>query len=178
MFTLKTKLQQRQIDSHFGMEASDLLQQFPDQKAATIRDDLSNFYSVALNYLEKWYDFTDINYQKNVASLALKSRFTFSQLSDAVEALQIRGKLDMDELYDEYCSILLIGTITPNLTAVASSLFSTPITNAPVEREFSLMTAAWTDQRNRCSVELIKSEIFSQVLPLILEVHTNPAMVL
>lgn len=106
MFTLKTKLQQRPIDSHFGMEASNLLQQFPDQKAATIRDDLSNFYSVALNYLEKWYDFTGINYQKNVASLALESRFTFSQLSDAVEALQIRGKLDMDELYDEYCVTL------------------------------------------------------------------------
>lgn len=157
------------------MEASDLLQQFPDQKTATIRDDLSNFYNVALNYLEKWYDFTDINYQKNVASVALKSRFTFSQLSDAVEALQIRGKLDMDELYDEYCvtlprqqgvvekkatvlekwSILPKGTITPNLTVVASFLLSIPINSALAERVFSLKTAAWTDQRNRCSVGLI-----------------------
>ncbi|KAF3855610.1 hypothetical protein F7725_016333 [Dissostichus mawsoni] len=40
----------------------------------------------ALNYLEEWYDFTDNNYQKNVASLALKSKFTFSHLCDAVEA--------------------------------------------------------------------------------------------
>lgn len=167
MFTVKTKLQQRPIDSHFGMEASNLRQQFPDQKAATIRGDLSNFYSVALNYLEKWYDFTGINYQKNVASLALESRFTFSQLSDAVEALQIRGKLDMDELYDslprqqgvvEKWSFLPKGTVTPNLT-VASFLLSIPINNAPVERVFSLVTAAWTDQWNRCLVELIKSEI-------------------
>ncbi|KAI4799868.1 hypothetical protein KUCAC02_016407 [Chaenocephalus aceratus] len=85
----------------------------------------------------------------------------------------------MDELYDEYCvtlprqqdvverrapvvekwSTLLQGKNTPNLTAVASFLLSIPITNASVERVFSLMTAAWTDQRNRCSVELIKSEI-------------------
>ena len=179
MFTLKTKLQQRQVDSFFGMEASELLQEFPDREAATIKKDLSNFYNAALTYLEKWYDFTENNYQKNAACLALKSRFTFSQLCDVVEALQIRGKLDMDDLYDEYCvtlprqqetvekkvpvlekwSILLKGTNTPNLTAVASFIFSIPITNAPVERVFSLMTAAWTDQRNRCSVELIKSEI-------------------
>ncbi|KAJ4929715.1 hypothetical protein JOQ06_018737, partial [Pogonophryne albipinna] len=144
MLTLKTKLQQRQIDSFFGMETIAILQQFPDQKAAAIKHDLSKFYQAALNYLEKWYDFTDNNYQKNVASLALKSKFTFSHLCDAVEVLQIRGKLDMDELYDEYCV-----TLPSHI----------PITNASVERVFSLMTAAWTDQRNRCSVELIKSEI-------------------
>ncbi|KAJ8416211.1 hypothetical protein AAFF_G00382330 [Aldrovandia affinis] len=179
MLTLKTKLQQRQMDSFFGMETSAILQQFPDAKAAAIKHDLSIFYQAALNYLEKWYDFTDNNYQKNVASLALKSKFTFCHLCDAVDALQIRGKLDMDKLYDEYCvtlprqqdiverrapvvekwSTLLQGTKTPNLTAVASFLFSIPITNASVERVFSHMTAAWTDQRNRCSVELIKSEI-------------------
>ncbi|KAJ4926419.1 hypothetical protein JOQ06_008593 [Pogonophryne albipinna] len=179
MLTLKTKLQQRQIDSFFGMETSAILQQFPNQKAAAIKHDLSKFYQAALNYLEKWYDFTDNNYQKNVASLALKSKFTFSHLCDAVEVLQLRGKLDMDELYDEYCvtlprqqdvverrapvvekwSTLLQGTNTPNLTAVASFLLSIPITNASLETVFSLMTAAWTDQWNRCSVELIKSEI-------------------
>uniref|UniRef100_A0A3B1JH27 HAT C-terminal dimerisation domain-containing protein n=1 Tax=Astyanax mexicanus TaxID=7994 RepID=A0A3B1JH27_ASTMX len=176
---LQTKLQQRQIDCFFGMETSAILQQFPDQKAATIKHDFSNFYKTALNYLEKWYDFTDNNYQKNVRCLALKSSFTFSQLSDAVEVLQIGSKLDMDELYEEYCvtlprqqeiverkapvvekwALLLKSTKTPNLTAVASFLFSIPITNASVERVFSLVTAAWTDQRNRCSVELIKSEI-------------------
>uniref|UniRef100_A0A3B1JNJ2 DUF4371 domain-containing protein n=1 Tax=Astyanax mexicanus TaxID=7994 RepID=A0A3B1JNJ2_ASTMX len=79
---------------------------FPDQKAATIKHDFSNFYKTALNYLEKWYDFTDNNYQKNVRCLALKSSFTFSQLSDAVEVLQIGSKLDMDELYEEYCVTL------------------------------------------------------------------------
>ncbi|KAJ8411811.1 hypothetical protein AAFF_G00154490 [Aldrovandia affinis] len=88
------------------METSAILQQFPDAKAAAIKHDLSIFYQAALNYLEKWYDFTDNHYQKNVASLALKSKFTFSHLCDAVDALQIRGKLDMDELYDEYCVTL------------------------------------------------------------------------
>lgn len=58
MFTLKTKLQQRETDSFFGMEASEPLQQFPDREAATIEKDLSNFYNAALTYLEKWSDFT------------------------------------------------------------------------------------------------------------------------
>ncbi|KAI4889244.1 hypothetical protein NFI96_024887, partial [Prochilodus magdalenae] len=137
------------------METNAILQQFPDQKAATqsnvIFPTSTRWHS---NYLEK-------------------------MLSDAVEVLQIGGRLDMDELYEEYCmtlprqqeivekkapvvekwEILLKSTKTPNLTAVASFLFSIPITNASVERVFSLMTAAWSDQRNRCSVELIKSEI-------------------
>lgn len=66
------------------------------------------------------------------------SSFTFSQLSDAIEVLQIGGKLNIDELSEEHCvtlphqqeiverrapvfekwSILLKSTRTPNLTAV------------------------------------------------------------
>ncbi|KAL7404317.1 hypothetical protein ABVT39_012944 [Epinephelus coioides] len=83
------------------METSTILQQFPDQKAAAIKTDLLHFYKAALSYLEKWYDFSD-NYQNIVASLALKSNFTFSHFCDAAEVLQIQKKLDMDELYEEY----------------------------------------------------------------------------
>ncbi|KAI4810800.1 hypothetical protein KUCAC02_013730 [Chaenocephalus aceratus] len=177
MLTLKTKLQQRQIDSFFGMETSAILQQFPDQKAAAIKHDLSKFYQAALNYLEKWYDFTDNNYQKNVASLALKSKFTFSHLCDAVEVLQIRGKLDMDELYDEYCvtlprqqdvverrapvvekwSTLLQGTNTPNLTAVASFLLSIPITNASINFEYSCKEFYTYALKEKALLEAVRS---------------------
>ena len=81
--------------------------------------------------------------------------------------------------YDEYCVVLphqqaivqsgapvvekwatlLKHTHTPNTRALASFLLSVPITNASVERVFSLMTGCWTDTRNRYSVNLIKSEI-------------------
>ncbi|XP_041850909.1 uncharacterized protein LOC121646098 [Melanotaenia boesemani] len=180
MFTLKTKLQQRQIDGFFGVETDALLQVFPNQQAAAVKHDMCNFYQVSLAYLEQRYDFTDSSYQKKLASLALlKSPFTFSQLCDAVTVLHLGKKLDMDALYDEHCVVLprqqaviesgapvvekwaalLKQTDTPNLTAFASFLFSLPITNASVERVFSLMAASWTDTRNRCSVELIKSEI-------------------
>lgn len=177
MFTLKTKLQQRQSDGFFGAQTGVLLQQFPDRQAAVLREDMCNFYQSSLTYLEQRYDFSDSNYQKKVASLALKSPFNFSHLCEAVEVLQLSKKLDMDALYDEYCVILphqqaivqsgapvvekwatlLKHTHTPNMTALASFLLSVPITNASVERVFSLMTGCWTDTRNRCSVNLIKS---------------------
>ncbi|KAL0192020.1 hypothetical protein M9458_010316, partial [Cirrhinus mrigala] len=107
MFTLKTKLQQRQSDGFFGAQTGVLLQQFPDRQAAVLREDMCNFYQSSLTYLEQRYDFSDSNYQKKVASLALKkSPFNFSHLCEAVEVLQLSKKLDMDALYDEYCVVL------------------------------------------------------------------------
>ncbi|CAM4725598.1 unnamed protein product [Leuciscus chuanchicus] len=107
MFTLKTKLQQRQSDGFFGAQMGVLLQQFPDRQAAVLREGMCNFYQSSLTYLEQRYDFSDSNYQKKVASLALKkSPFNFSHLCEAVEVLQLSKKLDMDVLYDEYCVVL------------------------------------------------------------------------
>lgn len=91
-----------------------------------------------VTHLDKWYDFSDTNFHKHVALLGLKSEFTFSHLCDVVEILQMRDKLNMDELYEEYCvilprqqevvkrtvpvvekwSTLLQGTKTPNLTVL------------------------------------------------------------
>ncbi|KAJ7998037.1 hypothetical protein DPEC_G00218390 [Dallia pectoralis] len=48
MFTLKTKIQQRQSDGFFGAQTSLLLQQFPDRQAAVLREDMCNFYQFSL----------------------------------------------------------------------------------------------------------------------------------
>lgn len=179
MANLKIKLQQRLTDSFFGMETDTLLQNMPPQKSMKIKSDLVNFYTTALTYLEKWYDFCDENYQKQVSCLSLKRQFSFQELCDAVDVLQLKSKIHMDDMYDEFCltlpcqqeivdkggsvperwGMLLKGRNAPNMSVLASFLLSIPITNAAVERVFSHMTAAWTDQRNRCSVDLIKSEI-------------------
>lgn len=107
MFTLKTKLQKRQSDGFFGAQTGVLLQQFPDRQAPVLREDMCNFYQSSLTYLEQRYDFSDSNYQKKVASLALKkSPFNFSDLCKAVEVVKLSKKLDMDALYDEYCVVL------------------------------------------------------------------------
>ncbi len=50
MCTLKTKLHQQQMDFFFQTQTRTILQQFPDQKAGAIKNNLSNSYMAALNY--------------------------------------------------------------------------------------------------------------------------------
>lgn len=47
----------------------------------------------------------------------------------------------------------------PNIQAVVSFVLSIPSSTGFVERIFSLMKTKWTDVRNKCSVDLIKSEL-------------------
>ena len=47
-----------------------------------------------------------------------------------------------------------------NIFHIVSFVLRIPESNAVVERIFSVMTAKWSDTRNRASVELIKNELF------------------
>ncbi|ROL50146.1 hypothetical protein DPX16_15187 [Anabarilius grahami] len=184
MTNLKLKLTQREKDRFFGLETSTLLQQFPTAQAAVIEQDFLTFKERkrALAYVNKWFDFTDGNL-KHISCLAIKRELSFQDLRGAAEALKMSFKLDMNQLYDEFCILLPgvkeIATTTnpvaskwtallkhvsaPNMTALASLALSIPVTNAFVERVFSLMTTAWTETRNRATVELIKSELLVKV---------------
>ncbi|KAK1877694.1 30S ribosomal protein S12 [Dissostichus eleginoides] len=46
-----------------------------------------------------------------------------------------------------------------NLFQIVSFVLSVPGSNAFVERIFSLMANKWSDARNRCSTDLIKTEL-------------------
>lgn len=47
----------------------------------------------------------------------------------------------------------------PNMLSVMSYVLSVPSSTGYVERIFSIMQNKWSETRNRCSVELIKSEL-------------------
>lgn len=85
MTDLKLKLTQREKDRFFGLETSTLLQQFPTAQATVIEQDF-------LAYLNKWFDFTDVNYLKHISCLAIKQEFSFQDLRGAAEALKMSFK--------------------------------------------------------------------------------------
>ena len=51
------------------------------------------------------------------------------------------------------------GAELPNLLSIMSHILSIPASTGYVERIFSRMAYKWSDSRNRCSVELMKSEL-------------------
>lgn len=111
------------------------------------------FYQRVLAYLNKWFDFTDGNYLKHISCLDFKREFRFQDLRGAAEALKMSIKLDMDQLFDEFCVILprlkksaattypvatkwtplLKHVNAPNMTALVLNI---PVTNSFVERFF------------------------------------------
>ena len=113
----------------------------------------------------------------------------FKKFVEVVEYLKLEGKLElkMDELFDEVALIqrffdtiknseLFISSKTTSrkwylilksvdfkcisVFKIVSYALSIPGTSAYCERVFSLMSSKWRDERNRCSVELIKNELF------------------
>ncbi|MGH0142044.1 UNVERIFIED_CONTAM: hypothetical protein FKN15_075305, partial [Acipenser sinensis] len=92
-----------------------LLKKFPASQATSIKEDFLIFYQYAFTYLTKWFDFSDENHLKQLLCLALNKEFNFSELCEAVEALRMSTKLDMDALYDEFCVVL------PCLKEIATS---------------------------------------------------------
>ena len=54
-------------------------------------------------------------------------------------------------------------TYAPNLFKIMQYVLAIPVSNAHVERVFSVMNALWSDARNRMSTELVKAEICVQM---------------
>jgi hypothetical protein len=105
---------------------------------------------------------------------------------DAVIALNLKSLINLDELYEEFCTIkpsfstfindeskrtLPVSDkccqifdaagagCLPNIAKLLSFALSIPVCNAYVERLFSLMNCHWRVERNKCSADLIKSEV-------------------
>jgi hypothetical protein len=105
---------------------------------------------------------------------------------DAIIALNLKSLINLDELYEEFCTIKPSFSVfindeskrtlsvsdkccqifdttgagsIPNIAELLSFALSIPVCNAYVKRLFSLMNCYWRDERNKCSVNLIKSEV-------------------
>ncbi|XP_051803049.1 uncharacterized protein LOC127533610 [Acanthochromis polyacanthus] len=182
MNDLRVKLQQRKNDAFFGTKVDDIMASSPSNKVDRLRQEFSSFLQVAVDYLEKWFDFSQTGYLYNVQCLNIKEQreIRYSKLKDAVCALNMEEHLDLDELYNENCAlknvlahldtssnsvgdlwaqVLKTPSTFPQFTKLLSFVLSVPVSNAYSERVFSIMKGAWTDVRNRCSMELVRAEI-------------------
>ncbi|KAF3842766.1 hypothetical protein F7725_001615 [Dissostichus mawsoni] len=145
----------------------------PAEKAK-VKVDFTKFYSTVISYIEKWFDLSTDNVMMKLRPIGLFETLRFSDLEEVAAALKLTDTLNMDKLYEEFCASQeemkrhdripknqpKVGKANlTNLFQRVSFVLSVPGSNAFVERIFSLMANKWSDARNRCSTDLIKTEL-------------------
>ena len=183
MDNLHNQLLCRKRDLYFGFEAMELLKYHTNANKTAIEKDFVNFVDCTTKYLEKWFNFSDSNYFKELSILCSPEEVDYAKFAKVIDILKLSNAIDMDACYEEFCrigndlkNIKNLGEnqtpmdmwekicknypdLLPNLTSVLGFIFSIPVTNAFCERVFSLMENYWSDDRAQSGVTLIKSEI-------------------
>lgn len=183
MDNFKQKLTQRRDDQFYGYLTRVKLQHLPPQDANMARTEFTAFLNTAISYVVKWFNFSEDNWLFSLQPLSLDhNTLTFNDLEKVVIKLNLINKINMDELYDECTTSNVIlkksrdaewktkdvaarwmsvlqGADLPNMLVIISHILSIPASTGYVERIFSRMTNKWSDTRNRCSVDLMRSEL-------------------
>ena len=129
-----------------------------------------------VEYVDKWFRIE--RFPNDLDWISLKTR-DISREEILSLAEHIAPELDDNQLFDEI-SILkeilpnipdekfnqmsaeekwktIFASDLPNLHKLVSKIFCIPVSNASVERIFSLCSAQWTDTRNSLNVDTVKS---------------------
>lgn len=186
MDNFKQKLTQRRDDHFYGYLTKVKLQRLLPHDANKARADFTAFLNTAISYVEKWFDFSENNWLFSLQPLSLHHGMaTFSDIERITGKINLIHKINMDELYDECTTAnatlkglregaddewkskavaarwvaIFQAADLPNMLSVISHILSVPASTGYVERIFSRMTSKWSDCRNRCSVELMRSEL-------------------
>lgn len=186
---LKNSLKNRHEQEFFGYQVHQCFRQLdPPIKNAALGDFKAS-YDTALKCLESHFDFSQTNPFRKLSKLCLKvSCPDFNSFVEVVEHFKLVGKLklNMNDLFDEVsmlkenyallstsdkfqnCSCtsekwyLLLKSVDfkfVNSFKVISYVLSMPGSSAFSEKVFGIMKSKWNDERNRCSLPLIKSEL-------------------
>lgn len=194
MKDLKCQLEHRMRDSFFGYRVHQTLDKlgelFPNENKMHIKE-FERVYEVCLNYLKKWFDFSENNIFSIMDCISLKDSPEFQKVLQLSESIGIIDKLNADEMYSELIVIsslfsgdtgaslkekmismsvsdrwvhvidLLGATKLRNILVLVKFILSIFPSNAFTERVFSVMNMKWRDDRNRSSISLIKQELFT-----------------
>lgn len=192
MGNLRNELEQRKTDKYFGYESKMRLQKIEKSSPETFNTVISNFLlfiDMSLNYLTKWFDFSEDNWLSILPNMSLKNEIKFEHFEMVITKAKLQDRLNikMDDLYSETITLKEIqrkftnndkefsekSTVDkwqyilknasdslPNIKKIISYLLSVPATSAFTERVFSVMNLKWREERNRTSINLIKNELF------------------
>ncbi|KAJ1148418.1 hypothetical protein NDU88_001254 [Pleurodeles waltl] len=182
---LRNNLKDRLENRFFGFQVHNYVMSHDSELSATMQRDFLTFLERSLNYLEKWFDFSESHYLSAIEPCCLREVLTFQQLCKAADAINLSRHLDVQYLFNEYsltapalravvgsnlpCAQKWLSAFSklpcdvPNIKKLMSFILSLPGSNAPTERIFSQLKFTWTDTRNRCDVELVKAELQVQV---------------
>uniref|UniRef100_H3AK16 HAT C-terminal dimerisation domain-containing protein n=1 Tax=Latimeria chalumnae TaxID=7897 RepID=H3AK16_LATCH len=173
------KLNQRKEDEYYGYLTKQKMTGLSPMEADTAKKEFKEFLNCAIVYLDKWFNFSE------PLSLHTASQISYTDMENVVQRLNLIKwlQLHMDNMYDEFPAFKQIlhelekaedwkqstplkwktvfeATDTlPNMLSVLSFVLSIPATIGYVEHIFSHMQNKWYDNCNRCSTELIKSEL-------------------
>ncbi|GFS64170.1 dimer_Tnp_hAT domain-containing protein [Trichonephila clavipes] len=168
-------------DKYFGIKVDVALKKghLPDHEVEKFTKNATNAYHRALAYIEKWYPFENQNY-KTFSCLNLECRRlpTLDQLLELWSISPWKQQTPPEQIYDELSELQSVfpslkledNSIemgckffqkeeAPNLLKIVQFVCSVPVSNAFVERIFSVMGNVWTDERNRLAVNTVKSEL-------------------
>lgn len=185
---LRNKLKQRISDKFVGFACTNSMKSLSDEEKILLEHTLMLWYTHALQYIEKHFDFSENHHLFKLRIFSLKKEFSFQELLEVLDQLSITSRVNVDQLYEEFCEnkdvlSLLIEQNTkrstdqsitpymqwnsffqknrdaPNLLKIFKFVASIPASNAEPERIFSLSGNAWSDSRNRLSVDHVKCEL-------------------
>lgn len=168
----------------FNSQVENALSEMLPVTAACLQKDFTKFDDVLILYLEKWFDFSTTGYLFNTQCLNIKVNraFEYKDLSAAATVVNLQKTVDLDQLSDDvFDDTVLKSKLEPgkysagelwsqvlrnkdgsteflNVTKLVSYVLSIPVSNTYTEHVFSIMKGAWTDVRNRSSIDLVRCE--------------------
>ena len=177
--SFRCKIMQRQSSEFYGASAADLLKIVNKDCAYVLTSSFKEFYSITLEYISKWYRLE--GHPKYINWTLLKV-----QTIEYEEVRELGKQVDppmatKDELLDQFSAINALLKKIPGddfckndaetnrmkifngnhsfllLYKLVSIAFSLPVSNMFVERVLPLVSAQWTDERNRVHVNTVKS---------------------
>lgn len=179
MSQFRSSLQNKLNEKFFRMKVTFALRKgyLPVRDLNKFKTEALQVYQKAIEYLEKWYNFDNTIYRL-LSQLNLEtSPPTFEEMLQIWSLTPWKKEVPSDSLFDEISALReVINNLNgetsldkwkhffsvesaPTLLKIFQYCASIPVSNASVERIFSVMGNVWTDERNRLHVNSVRSEL-------------------